>query len=356
MIIKYSNGDLVTRTQALDIPEGYKSILLLGKAATNTKAGEIIKPKSVDDFIQIFDNNSDLYDAYQQSYSLGVRNLFVVNCFNDSDYLRIFDQLIHYNFTYIVPINLFLSDMFYDPLIGEKRYYADFFIQTLFSVESLTTIIMTERHANLYADIDDFIYSMSDMVTNYRDHYSENRKPILLNECGNNLIFTLNNLEDIEHANIILASQLCLSHISEYPTGIFKNVTFDIDSIDMVNTDMSYYKYNDLSGVTNIDNLVNMRYSKDIYKNVLIDEVIKEIVRQMNLDEFKGKFYNIYVKMQIESRINFICNKLKGSIYKDYEVKNVGFINLDETSGYIYVELSIIPYGTLESVSIVLGV
>lgn len=356
MYISYSNNSVSRKSSALNIPRGYKSMIILGKADSDKRSGEIINPKTIEEFVSIYDSTSDLFDAFRQAFNMGVRNMFVVNCYYDSDFLTITDELIHYDFTYIVPINLFLSDKFYDPIQNEQRYYADFFIEMLGTVDNLSTVVMTERNAALYNDMDSYLLQMSNVTNSYMNHITEYRKPDMLNKYGNNLIFTLNNIDGIEHANVILASQLCLSQIGTYPAMIDSNTVFDIDSIDLINYDMAYYKYNDLDSYTSIDNLVNMRKREDIYKNVLIDEVIKEVIRQMNLDEFKGKLYNYYTKLQINTRVDTIFSTLKGRIFKEYEIKNIGFIKTSETAGYIYVEASIIPYGTLEVINIAMGV
>ena len=76
----------------------------------------------------------------------------------------------------------------------------------------------------------------------------------------------------------------------------------------------------------------------------------------MNLDSYKGKLYNLYTKLQLENTTKTILNKLKGILFKDYKIEKIGFENITKTSGYVYVEISIQPYGTFETVKIVMGV
>ena len=41
---------------------------------------------------------------------------------------------------------------------------------------------------------------------------------------------------------------------------------------------------------------------------------------------------------------------------KNYEIKNVGFVKTEDTAGYIYIELLIMPYGFMEYIDVVMEV
>ena len=47
---------------------------------------------------------------------------------------------------------------------------------------------------------------------------------------------------------------------------------------------------------------------------------------------------------------------MKGKLFKDYTINRVGFKKRDATSGYIIIDYSFVPYGTLESISVIMGV
>ena len=50
--------------------------------------------------------------------------------------------------------------------------------------------------------------------------------------------------------------------------------------------------------------------------------------------------------------------KISGFVYsfKNYEIKNIGFVKTADTSGYIYIELLIMPYGFMEYIDVVMEV
>lgn len=356
MNISYERSNFVQNSSLLNVDNEHNNMIILGKAETSRKNGEILKPRNLDEALKLY-GESDLYDAYKQAVDLGVEKVYTVNCFNITDYLTIVDKLVHYNFAYIVPINIFLSDTFYDPINKEHRYYANFFIESLNEVDSLSTVIFTERHAALFEDIDHYLIDMKNIYSKYIQTTNTNIKnPLILDEYGNDLIFVLNSLKDVEHANVILAAMLANSYPSEYPANVGYDTVFDIDKRDMYGFDIAYFKKSSLTDNSSIDNLLNLRNSSDIYKNVIIDNVIKHTIRSLNLDSYKGKLYNLYTKIQIETTTKSILDKLRGILFKDYKVERIGFENITKTSGYVYVEISIQPYGTFETVKIVMGV
>lgn len=356
MNFSYERSNFAQNNSLLNIENEHDNIIILGKAETSKKSGEILKPKNLDEALKLY-GESDLYDAYKQAIDLGVEKVYTVNCYNITDYISIVDKLIHYNFSYIIPINIFLSDTFYDPINKEHKYYANFFIESLNNVDSFSTVIFTERHASLYEDIDHYLIEMKNTYSKYIQNTNTNVKnPFILDECGNDLIFVLNSLEDIEHSNVILGAMLAKSYPSEYPKNVGYRTVFDIDKRDILGFDIAYFKQSYLTDNSSIDNLLNLRNEPDIYKNVIIDNVIKHTIRSLKLDDYKGRLYNIYTKIQIESTTKSILDKLRGVLFKDYELEKIGFENVTKTSGYIYIEISIQPYGTFEKVKIVMGV
>lgn len=356
MNISYERNNFIQNSTLLNVDSEHNNIVIMGKAEASTKNGEILKPKNLDEARKLY-GVSDLYDAYEQASNLGVENIYTINCFNTTDYLTAIDKLVHYNFAYIVPINLFLSDTFYDPINKEHRYYANFFIESLNEVDSLSTVIFTERHATLFDDIDHYLIGMKTILSKYTQNTNTNRKnPTILDEYGNDLVFVLNTLKDVEHSNVILASMLANSYPSEYPKNVGYETVCDIDKRDIEDFDMAYFKMTPLTDNSSIDNLLNQRNAKDIYKNVIIDNVIKHTIRSLDLSTFKGKMYNMYTRLQLENTTKTILDKLRGRLFKDYKVERIGFNNITVTSGYVYVEISIQPYGTFETVKVVMGV
>ena len=70
--------------------------------------------------------------------------------------------------------------------------------------------------------------------------------------------------------------------------------------------------------MTNAENLINFRLKDDIYKRVLIDELIKQVLRILDLSEFKGKIYTKYVDLQIKTAITNKLKPYEKKIFKSY--------------------------------------
>ena len=89
-----------------------KKILIAGSSLSSYKAKEIVKPADKEEAFNLF-GQSSLYEAYETLFDLGVTNVYLSNCYNRSDYLKLIDKVIHYDFDYFVPIDIFFRDTFY---------------------------------------------------------------------------------------------------------------------------------------------------------------------------------------------------------------------------------------------------
>ena len=332
-----------------------KKLLIAGPALSNYKAREIVLPADKDEALNLF-GQSELYEAYVLLKDLGVNNIYLTNCYNRSDYVRLMDKIIHYDFDYFIPINLYLSDKFYNPLIDKEQYYAEYFLEQFKLVDSLTTTIMTERHASLYKDFDHYIFEMSDIELNFIEQVNINNNS-LFETSGNNLNFIYNNLNSTPYANIVLGALFVNRDYAKYLSALIGSSTvFDIDNNDVYGLRAMYFKSNYYAGNTTVENPMNFKKETDIYANALIDDIIKRAIKILNLDKFKGRLYNQYVAIQIESEVTKALNSMKGKLFKEYTINRIGFKKTDITSGYIIIDYSFVPYGTLESINVVMGV
>ena len=155
-----------------------KKILIAGPALSNYKAREIILPANKEEALNTF-GQSELYKAYELLIDLGVSNVYLSNCYSRSDYIRLSDKIIHYDFDYFIPIDIYLSDKFYNPITNKEQYYAEYFLEQFALVNSLTTTIMTERHASLYKDFDQYISTMTKIETEFKEEF-EHEKSVFL--------------------------------------------------------------------------------------------------------------------------------------------------------------------------------
>lgn len=332
-----------------------KKILIAGPALSNYKAREIVLPADKDEALNLF-GQSELYEAYTLLKDLGVNNIYLSNCYNRSDYIRLSDKIIHYDFDYFIPINIYLSDKFYNPLIDADQYYAEYFLEQFALVNSLTTTIMTERHASLYKDFDHFVLEMTRVETEFVNEFSYN-KSTFLEVSGNNLNFIYNNLNDIPYSNVVLGALYVNRDYAKYLSALTEISTiFDLDQNDIQGLRAMYFKSNYYVGNITVENPMNFRKTADIYANALIDDVIKRAIKTINLDKYKGRLYNQYIAVQIESEVMKALNSMKGKLFKEYTINRIGFKKTDATSGYVVIDYSFMPYGTLESINVIMGV
>lgn len=332
-----------------------KKILLLGPGINNNKAREIILPFDEDEVLSLY-GNSELYSAFKTLKTLNIKNVHVCNCFANSDYIRIMDKIIHYDFDYLVPIGINFGDKFYNPIDDEDQYYAEYMLKQLSLVSSLTTLIMTEKHASLYEDFDHYTIEMNDIETNFMEKYNYDTSDFL-DLYGNNLLFIYNNLIDIPYANVILAGLFSNREASKYlPSLTLSKAVFDIDNIDVVGLRAMYFKNNLYTNNVTVENPFNFRKTQDIYSNALIDDIIKTTIKSIDLEQYKGRLYNQYTALQIESSVNNSLKALKGSLFKEYNINKIGFKKTEVTAGCIIIDFSIVPYGTLENINVIMGV
>lgn len=354
MNITYESNNFILEDTSLKIDKNKKNILILGKASTDKKRLEILNPKN-DSEAMTYYGQSDLYNAYKEAYKITKdNNIYTLNTFYITDVIEAIDLLIQYDFNYIVPTSFFISDFFIDPRTELKTSYLAFYLSELAKVRSFSTILTTDRHASLYEDIDDYIYEMRDVVEELCEVNSSK-----FDEFGNNAIFVLNNFKGIEFSNVVLAAILSQVKYAEHPSQLNDldyKLVYDFDYNDIMSKNISYFKHNLYEEDITIDNFYNLRTTYDEYKIVMIDETIKALYRLIDLEEFKGRLYTPYVKIMIETKLKKYLEDSTGSLIKDYKIKKIEFIKTDKSSGYINIELFVMPYGSVEYLKVVMGV
>lgn len=334
------------------------NILLIGKADTYKERCSVINPRGKHNAGALYGIGSELYNAYAQCLEItNEYNIFTANCRTYVDFLHIMDLTLHYNFTYVVPMGITMDETFYNEETGQYEYYIDYFMYLIEEYQSITTIIMTGNHAKDYDNIDDFIEYNNKVLQDYYVHVSKDNSDYnLFEKNGSDIIYVINNLDGPLYANAILAAQITIDDFTKYPDNIDYITYFDLDRKDIDNSSCVFHKYSYLTNTSSIENLVNMRLYEDVYKNALIDSLIKTILRKLDLNKYKGRLYNAYIKQQIEHSVKANMDLMKNIYFKNYEIKNVGFVKTEATAGYIYIELSIMPYGFMEYINVIMEV
>lgn len=355
MDIRFNHIKRISSVDALDLNN---SILIIGKASNNNLSEEIVKAKNINEIYNTF-GYSELSNAAKYALDSGLTEIYLYNTFETENYLTVADKFIHYEFSYIVPIGIYLSDTFYNPITKSTMLYADFYLSSL-SENTCSTIIMTDRHADLFEDLDHYLMSMEELIEDikseqYLNNSIHNTNSNDINKWTN-LIFVSNMLSNVEYSNIRLACELVKCTPGTYPSNISETAVYDYDSFDFTQNDMCYFKNNILSSDCSIENLLNMRTVKDAYKSVIVDMIIKYIRRNLDLSKYSGKFFNKYIKVQINNDLNAFMNRLSGVMIKNYTIKSIDFVLTGPNVGNVLIEIEITPRGTFETLQINLEV
>lgn len=324
------------------------SILIIGRGSDESKLNEIFKPSSIWEMENIY-GDSELTMAYTEAKRNGANNVFVMNCFKTTDFVDSIQYVRHYNFSYIVPIGIKLSDKFYSSEQDREVYFAEHYLNE-FSKFTNSLIIFTDEHADLYENINSYLYDMRTKVENFKEttYY-------LLSNYGRNFAFCLNNLQYKDYSNVILATALSRTKPGSYPETIKNKAIFDLDSEDIFTPEIIYFK-NNLHTDTSIENLKNFRTILDANKLISIDRVIKNIERTLDTSFVLGKLYNQYVEMMLHDYLDSFFRRLLETVIRNYCINNIQFVRSEAMSGYITVDIDIHPINSLEQINTLLEV
>ena len=317
------------------------SILILGAADTNYKENIITKFNSLLEVEDCYGDNSDLTLAYKEAISLKAENVYLCNCFKVTDYITIINTLIDIDFEYIVPLFSF-SDSF-TTSDNNHMYLSEFYSNML--SDNISQLIITEKHASLYENIDSYIKTMNLIANNFKSHCFNK----LYN--GENLSFVLNNLQNYKFANVVLASILSLTNLKYYPIVNVGDVVFDLNENDFYGNEIAFFSYNNLTNTT-IENFKNFKYKAAPEKYVLIHLIKQKVLRSLNLDEYKGKLFTPYLQIALSNSINSIMQKHVGNIIESYQLGDIDYIKEKDNTVTIYLNINIKPYNSIEEINI----
>ena len=317
------------------------SILILGAADTNYKENIITKFNSLLEVEDCYGDNSDLTLAYKEAISLKAENVYLCNCFKVTDYITIINTLIDIDFEYIVPLFSF-SDSF-TTSDNNHMYLSEFYSNML--SDNISQLIITEKHASLYENIDSYIKTMNLIANNFKSHCFNK----LYN--GENLSFVLNNLQNYKFANVVLASILSLTNLKYYPMVNVGDVVFDLNENDFYGNEIAFYSYNNLTNTT-IENFKNFKYKAAPEKYVLIHLIKQKVLRSLNLDEYKGKLFTPDLQIALSNSINSLMQKHVGNIIESYQLGDIDYIKEKDNTVTIYLNINIKPYNSIEEINI----
>lgn len=319
------------------------SVLIIGRGNSSYKLRQIEYYDSKAE-VQSLYRNSELCEAFIDAFEIGAKNIYLLNVQNVTDYIEVTDVIKQYNFAYIVPLGVRLSDTFFHVELKKQMTYAEYYLLAFKDCNSL--IVFTDNHATDYEDIDEFINDMKKKV----EHFKMTAQ-IPLKQKGRNLCFVANNLANYKHANLPLAVTLAKAKYDEYPQYDFGKAIFDIDSFDIRQSEMMYFKNNELKN-TSVENMINFRHEKDADKIILIDKAIRYIERYLDLSQYEGKLYSDYIKLQVYTELSTFLRNIKGIVIRDYKINSIKFIKNDNLTGIIINDFSITPINSIEDFEI----
>lgn len=291
--------------------------------------------------------DSDLTKAFEVAQEIGAPHVFLLNMKNQIDYVDLIDVLKQYDFAYIVPINIYISDYFLDAGKNNKRTYYAVDYMNRASYHNNSTIIFTDQHASLYEDIDTFLEDMKVKVDEIYDS-------VPLHAKSNNIAFVANNLERYPMSNVVLASALCSSEPGIYPSIKKTRAVFDIDSFDIDNYEIIYFK-NNVSLEVTIENLVNFNKEAMLLKSIFVDRIVKYILRTLDMSELHGKLYRAYHKVQAQRMLENYFEAIKGRMIREYTIDSIEFIHEAAGVGYMECTVSIWVNSTVGPYTLKLG-
>lgn len=291
----------------------HSNMLLLGKGATNYSLKQVSYETDYDEVLEKY-GESDLSKAFKIAKDAGVQYIFMMNVKNSYDYFDIDETIKQCDFTYIVPVSVYMSDMFIDPYQNDARVsYISYLLSLVSARGHESVIIATDKHASLYEDIDAFLEGQAESENLFRRSCSSGVNM-------ENIIFIANNLEKTDMANVVLASALCVVDIPDYPTGNFGSAIFDIDHFDNIGN-YAYFK-NHAEQPTTVENLLNF-LPRQAEKIVTVSRIMKMIKREIDFSEFIGRAYTEYQRMRIERKLELYLGGLVGYVIYKFKINSV---------------------------------
>lgn len=326
-----------TITQSYDYAniDKHRNILIIGEAANNAKLNQVVYCGNAS-ISQVFNlyGISELSEAFELAKRLNIKDIFLANVRNNTDYVLVAEMIQQYEFSYVIPLGIKFSDSFYDPDKQRSVTYAEHFLA--YSQGTSSTIIMTDEHATNYENMDHFLRDMFLKIKNFKN------SSYGYLQFGENLCLVANNLSDYNMANLILGCVLCITDYDSYPDYDFGDAIFDIDENDIKNYELAYFRGNILTNTT-IENLYNFRDTNDIRKIVLVDRIVKYVIKEKDFSKYYGRIFNDYIKMQIYGELGDFLRSIVGSIIESYKINSVTLQKSSDHSGIIILDYEITP-------------
>lgn len=324
------------------------SILIIGEAETLYGANKIIKQNSEKLVKKLYGESGDLTEAFLIANEFNIDEIYLANVRTQTSYIEVMQIAKQYNFTYIVPLGVRFSDKVYSNDLNRLATYTELFMYILVDhTESI--LLMTDNHASLYENMDDYLKDMFSKISSFKNTAYN------ILESGRQLWFVSNNLENYKYANLILAVVMCSTTLPNYPKYDFGTAVFDIDLIDVSSNELIFFKNNDLT-YTTVENFINFNKDEDAYKIALIDMVVRQLNRELDLSYFIGRLFNNQVKLKLKNHLTEFLNSQINKLIRSFAINS---IESYLTTDYVYIiviDFTILPMNSLEEVNVIVEV
>lgn len=328
----------VSTENSTNINISHNSIIIIGKGSSEFKNLKITKPSNVSEVEEIYGESSELTKAYIEAKKIGATDVYLCNCFSFTDYIKALELISQNDFAFVCPL-FGISTTYFDASSNKEVYFAELYAAAL--QNSFSTLLLTEKHASLYEDIDHFLNNMKSINYKFKNKVLDR----LVN--GNSLAFILNNLEDYKFANVVLASIISNSTLKDYPQQNLGKVVFDIENIDIISHEFVYFAYDVLAGTT-IENLLNYNSENNADKLLLISIIKNRINMELDYEQFTGDLVNAYTKLKLDSYTKEVLNSFVGTMIESYKVLDIEYIKTNPGEININIYLSIKPFASIE--------
>lgn len=319
------------------------SILLVGIGTNKYKLNEIVEISDSKFVGKNFGVDSCFYKALKELKAFNKTNdVYMLNLDTWEDIKNQQDILEDLNFDYLIPLDLYIDDTYYDYLYQKQLTYSQLILLTLH--KTITTMIITGKHAEEFENLDAFLNDNEERIKKAEYRFKNLRK--------HGVIYVANMINNMFYANVVLGAILSTTAYGTYPNS--SNIgtpVFDIYYSDMENSRIVYFKDNQLTGIT-VENFVNFS-SNPVLRLVPVYKIIKYFYfHRADLDKFVGKAYTEYRKLKIQEELFKFLDSLVNFIIYKYELISITTVQASNGSVDIIIRFDIWPFFTTEKYTI----
>lgn len=313
-------------------------ILLIGLGNNKAEQGKIVNAVSADYVESVYGPQSVFLNAFEEIRVFSSCKIDILNLDSWEDIKDHDEELNDYNYDYVVPLDLYLDEAYFDEFYNIRMLYSQLLAMVL--TKSMSTIIFAGKHASGFEDLDSYL--------DYENSCTSSGAQVFKNLRKENIVYIGNLLKNYSYANAVLAAVMTSTDYSEYPaSSVFGEAYFDIDYVDVSN-ELVYFRNNHLIDTT-IENLINFSVNP-VTRLVPVYKIVKYFYyHHANVDNYVGTSYTEYKKMKIlEAQQEFLESCVGWIIYK-YEILSITPVLTRDGAVSISLSFNIWPKFTTES-------